>query len=75
MGKNITPSWVSYGETGIEISVGEKAKHQRNKMYDVKRIIGKKWNDDVEEIMRRTYYTIIQGKNEEVLIEPFGGNS
>jgi len=75
MGKNITPSWVSYGDSGTEISVGEKAKHQKNKMYDVKRIIGKKWDDDVDDIKSRLYYTLIKGQNDEVLIEPFGGSS
>ena len=75
MGKNITPSWVSYGDSGTEITVGEKARHQRNKMYDVKRIIGKQWDDDVDEIKSKLYYTLMKGQNDEVLIEPYGGSS
>ena len=75
MGKNITPSWVSYGDSGTEITVGEKAKHQRNKMCDVKRIIGNQWDDDVDEIKSRLYYTLVKGQNDEVLIEPYGGSS
>jgi len=74
MGKPITPSWVAYGESGTDISVGEKAKYQRNKMYDVKRIIGKKYKE-VQDIKSRVYYSIIAGQNDEVLIEPFGDNS
>ena len=40
-GKSITPSWIAYGETGEEITVGELARYKSNLCYDVKRVIGK----------------------------------
>lgn len=44
-GKNTTPSWVSYGESGNEIIVGEAAKGKENWVYDVKRILGRKYGE------------------------------
>lgn len=48
-GKNTTPSWVSFSDT--EIYIGDRAKayaslNQKNTLYDVKRIIGKRYADE-----------------------------
>jgi heat shock protein 5 len=50
LGNRITPSWVAFTETGERL-VGEAAKNQaaRNPngtVYDVKRLIGRQFNDE-----------------------------
>jgi heat shock 70kDa protein 1/2/6/8 len=49
-GNNTTPSWVAFTDT--ELLVGENAKIQssmnaKNTIFDVKRLLGKRFNDDV----------------------------
>ncbi|KAJ4460790.1 putative Luminal-binding protein 4 [Paratrimastix pyriformis] len=49
LGSRTTPSWIAFTENGERL-VGESAKNQagsnpENTIYDVKRIIGRKWDD------------------------------
>jgi len=74
-GNPLIPSLVAFNETGTQISVGEKARNQRKKLHDIKRIIGRKWDTDVEEIRRNFSYSIIRGDDNGVLIEVPSNNS
>ena len=61
LGENTTPSWVHYNKDG-KSTVGQYAKNRHNKdnehvVYDIKRFMGKRLNDDgvFEDIERCTY--------------------
>jgi L1 cell adhesion molecule like protein len=67
MGNRTTPSYVAF--TDVERLIGEAAKNQasynpENTIFDAKRLIGRKYNDDiVQENLRHFPFTIINGKN------------
>lgn len=66
LGNRIMPSWVAFTET--ERLIGEAAKSQavnnsQNTLFDIKRIIGKKFSDDTvrEEISRFPFEVVDEG--------------
>jgi L1 cell adhesion molecule like protein len=67
MGNRTTPSQVAF--SGTERLIGDAAKNQgnsnpKNTIFDAKRLIGRKYNDDiVQENLRHFPFTIINGKN------------
>jgi len=71
-GKNTTASWVSFTEHGI--LVGDTAKRQagtnlNNTIYDNKRLIGKRFNDDtVQDDLEHYYFNVISDKFDKPLI-------
>ena len=73
-GNRITPSWVSFSETGERL-VGESAKNQsvsnqKNTFYDVKRLIGRNFSDHiVQKEIKNMPFKVLAGPNDTVLIE------
>ena len=73
-GNRITPSWVSFSETGERL-VGESAKsqsvsNQKNTFYDVKRLIGRNFSDPiVQKEIKNMPFTVIAAPNDKILIE------
>jgi len=84
-GKNITPSWVSF--TDNEILVGDSAKSKasinpENTLFDIKRIIGKRYNDEQlqTDILSYPFHVFgdssggttikVQYKGEQLLLKP-----
>lgn len=68
LGNRTTPSWVAF--IGTERLVGENAKQQsstnaRRTMYDIKRIIGKQYNDPALQDDLRHYSFIIKPDNQD----------
>ncbi|KAG5190073.1 molecular chaperones HSP70/HSC70, HSP70 superfamily [Tribonema minus] len=72
-GEKTVPSYVAY--TPQARVVGQPAKSQApsnpaNTVYDVKRIIGRSWNDDVVQAERKNFpFKVIDGGNERPTIE------
>jgi heat shock protein 1/8 len=72
-GHKTTPSWVAFTEH--EILVGEDAKEQsnlntRNTIFDIKRILGKKFSDDtVQADLTDFPYTVIPDRNDLPLVK------
>jgi len=66
-GNYTTPSWVAFNDT--ERLIGEAAKNQyamnpSNTVYDVKRLIGRRFNDpSVQETIKRLTYKVINKDN------------
>jgi heat shock protein 1/8 len=66
-GKNTTPSWISF--TNKEVLIGERARlnanvNQKNTLFSVKRVIGKRFADEqLQEDINDFPYTIIQDIN------------
>jgi heat shock protein 1/8 len=66
-GNRTTPSWVAFADG--ERLIGDAAKNQvnsnlENTIYDVKRLIGRKFNDpDVQKELPNLSYKVINGKN------------
>jgi len=67
-GSRTTPSWVAFTET--DRLIGEAAKNQvtgnlKNTIYDVKRLIGRKFSDpDVKKEMETLSYKVVAGSND-----------
>ena len=67
-GSRTTPSWVAFTDT--ERLIGEAAKTQvtsniKNTIYDVKRLIGRKFSDpDVKKEMETLSYKVVAGSND-----------
>ena len=72
-GRLTTPSWVAFTDT--EILIGEDAKEQssgnpRNTIFDVKRLLGKKFTDEtVQNDLESLPYTVIPDRNDMPLIQ------
>lgn len=72
-GNRTTASWVSFSDS--ERLVGDAAKNQAalnpsNTVFDVKRIIGRKFSDPaVQEEIKHFPFKVIQGQNDKPLIE------
>jgi L1 cell adhesion molecule like protein len=72
-GKKTTPSWVAFTDT--EILVGEDAKEQSNlnpcnTCFDVKRILGRKFNDEgVDEDIDHFPFEVVPDRNDLPLIK------
>jgi len=68
------PSWVSF-LGGTKKLVGQKAKdqaslHPANTVYDVKRILGRSFHDNVvQDEMKHLSYSIVEGRNGEPKIQ------
>src|SRR5947207_1427415 len=77
-GARTTPSIVAYMEDG-EILVGAPAKRQavtnpKNTLYAIKRLIGRKFNDDiVQKDIKMVPYKIIKADNGDAWVEVSGG--
>lgn len=73
LGNRTTPSWVSFTEN--EILVGEAAKNiyssnTKNTIYDVKRLMGKKFSDtDVQNEIKNLTYKVKGDENDRIKIE------
>ncbi|KAH0794201.1 cytoplasmic heat shock protein 70 [Histomonas meleagridis] len=73
-----TPSLVAFTED--EIIVGEEAKfglaeNPRNVIYDTKRMIGRKYNDEIIQNDKKTWpFKVVEGTNNQPLIEIQLGN-
>ncbi len=73
IGERITPSYVAF--TDEERLVGAAAKNQisrnlQNTVYDVKRLIGRRFNEStVQEDIKNFPFKIVEGENESILIE------
>lgn len=70
-GNSLTPSFVSFTEN--ERLIGDDAKRMcthnvKNTIFDIKRLIGRKWSTVQDEI-KRLPYTILQGPNDSILVE------
>src|SRR5882672_7683468 len=69
-GARTTPSMVAYLDNG-EIRVGQPAKHQmvtnpKNTIYAVKRLIGRRFAEDVVKLMQKTApYSIVEAENKD----------
>lgn len=67
-GNRTTPSWVAFTEDGQKL-VGDSAKGQAasntaNTVFDVKRLIGHKFNDSkTQEDIRTLPYKVVEGRN------------
>ena len=72
-GRLTTPSWVAF--TDAEILIGEDAKEQssgnpRNTIFDIKRLLGKKFTDDtVQADVEHLPYTVIPDRNDMPLVQ------
>ena len=79
IGKNTTPSVVSFNEKG-EIIVGEEAKSQmvmnpRNTVYGIKRLIGYKYQDeDIQPEIKSWPFKVIPGKSGRAAIQVTKGS-
>jgi heat shock protein 1/8 len=73
LGNRTTPSWVAFD--GDDRMIGEAAKQQaannsKNTLYDIKRIIGKSFNDpDLQEDMDHFPFEIVPDQNDYPLIQ------
>jgi len=62
-GARITPSWVAFTPDGQRL-IGEAAKNQqfanpKNTVYDVKRVIGRRWDDpNVQKLIKQLQYSV-----------------
>jgi heat shock protein 5 len=68
LGNRITPSWVAFDLNTKERLIGEAAKNQAaanpyNTMFDAKRLIGRKFNDDTVKKDRKLLPFKIVDKN------------
>ncbi|MCE5360602.1 molecular chaperone DnaK [Candidatus Igneacidithiobacillus taiwanensis] len=76
-GKRTTPSIVAFSEDG-EVLVGEAAKRQavtnpENTIYEVKRLIGRKFDDpEVQKDMKHVPYKIVKSDNGDAWVEVRG---
>ncbi|WP_308389236.1 molecular chaperone DnaK [Acidithiobacillus sp. AMEEHan] len=76
-GKRTTPSIVAFSEDG-EVLVGESAKRQavtnpENTIYEVKRLIGRKFDDaEVQKDMKHVPYKIVKSDNGDAWVEARG---
>lgn len=74
-GERTTPSWVSFTEDERIIGSGAKAAsvlNAENTIYDVKRLMGKKYSDaTVKQIKEHLSYKIIPDQNDKIKIEVF----
>ncbi len=76
-GKRTTPSIVAFSEEG-EVLVGEAAKRQavtnpENTIYEVKRLIGRKFDDpEVQKDMKHVPYKIVKADNGDAWVEVRG---
>ncbi|MCE5387920.1 MAG: molecular chaperone DnaK [Acidithiobacillus sp.] len=76
-GKRTTPSIVAFSEDG-EVLVGEAAKRQavtnpENTIYEVKRLIGRKFDDaEVQKDMKHVPYKIVNADNGDAWVEVRG---
>ena len=67
-GNRTTPSWVAFTEDGVKL-VGDAAKNQAssntaNTVFDIKRLIGHKFNDPkTQEDLRTLPYKVVEGRN------------
>jgi molecular chaperone DnaK (HSP70) len=67
-GNRTTPSWVAFTDDGIKL-VGDAAKNQAssntaNTVFDIKRLIGHKFNDPkTQEDIRTLPYKVVEGRN------------
>ena len=72
-GNRTTPSWVAFTDT--ERLVGEAARNQaamnpKNTIFDIKRIIGRKFSDpEVQKDIKHFPYKVICGDNDKPLVE------
>lgn len=71
-GKRTTPSIIAFMENG-EVKVGDAAKRQaitnpKNTVYEIKRFIGKTYDQCTEEI-KRVPYKVVKGKNNVPCVE------
>ncbi|MBD2310900.1 molecular chaperone DnaK [Desertifilum sp. FACHB-1129] len=76
-GGRTTPSMVGFGKAGDRL-VGQLAKRQavtnaENTVYSIKRFIGRRWDDTVEE-RSRVPYTCIRGRDDTVDVQIRGRN-
>eukprot|EP00823_Brevimastigomonas_motovehiculus_P004025 TRINITY_DN2577_c0_g1_i1.p1 TRINITY_DN2577_c0_g1~~TRINITY_DN2577_c0_g1_i1.p1 ORF type:complete len:663 (+),score=209.74 TRINITY_DN2577_c0_g1_i1:113-2101(+) len=73
-GNRTTPSYVAFTEDGERL-VGEAAKNQaamnpKNTVFDVKRLIGRRFSDTtVQSDMRLWPFAVVKGKNEKPVIQ------
>ena len=73
-GNRPTPSWVSFSDSGERL-VGESAKgqsvsNQKNTFFDVKRLIGRNFSDQiVQKEIKNMPFKVTAGSNDRVLIE------
>src|SRR5215213_10170161 len=76
-GDRTTPSIVAYTKDG-EVVVGQSAKRQavtnpKNTLYAIKRLIGRKFKDDVvQKDIKMVPYKIFQAENGDAWVEPKG---
>ncbi|MEY2341012.1 molecular chaperone DnaK [Acidithiobacillus sp. IBUN Pt1247-S3] len=76
-GKRTTPSIIAFSEDG-EVLVGESAKRQavtnpENTIYEVKRLIGRKFDDaEVQKDMKHVPYKIVKSDNGDAWVEARG---
>ncbi|VDI56549.1 heat shock 70kDa protein 5 [Mytilus galloprovincialis] len=78
-GNRITPSYVAFTEDGERL-IGDAAKNQltsnpENTIFDVKRLIGREWDDDDVQNDMRHYPFKVLNKNNKPHIEVRVGNS
>jgi molecular chaperone DnaK len=76
-GGRTTPSIVGFGKTGERL-VGQLAKRQavtnaENTVFSIKRFIGRRWDDTLEE-RSRVPYTCVRGKDDTVDVQIRGRN-
>jgi L1 cell adhesion molecule like protein len=81
-GNRITPSMVSFNATSSERIVGDSARasansNPTNTLYDIKRIIGRSWNDKSlqEDVGRFPFKVKDDGKNKPVIEVEFNGET
>ena len=73
-GNRTTPSWVSFSDSGERL-VGESAKgqsvsNQKNTFFDVKRLIGRNFSDQiVQKEIKNMPFKVTAGSNDRILIE------
>jgi heat shock protein 5 len=78
-GNRITPSWVAFTET--ERLIGEAAKNQaamnpENTIFDIKRIIGRKWDDaEVQRDVKIFPYKLVNKDNKPFVEVQFKGET
>jgi molecular chaperone DnaK (HSP70) len=67
-GNRTTPSWVAFTEDGVKL-IGDAAKNQAssntaNTVFDIKRLIGHKFNDPkTQQDIRTLPYKVVEGRN------------